>query len=439
MKRTIIAVLSIILIAFAFTACRPTTVVVPVPDPDTPNVTPNPPVTEKVEDVITVTEADKATQDFVTDFIGIKDALSEEHAGETISSGDITGVDLYTKVASVNGSVSSVSMFGKTFEYGDTITLDINNNAFYEDRVWYVDNGSLYLSNLGLFQAIATGSDVVVDGTTIFDFPSKSGATYTSVAEWADNAPANCTVTPREGTEFDVQVSVRNVPMYSWYDGQSADDIILGYVEYQYEDSSKDSWKLIIGSSAAEGEQPDNVNYFYGWGSGNDKYVESKETRTVVNTASVFDKDGTFKGTYSQTFNVTPVNYSARAGEDGENNDSYVKSISFDPGTGILTITADVDSMTAYESATEGQGTYKWIPVLFTTGFDTITENISVGGVNAKEADVTEAVSVGGEAGEFVYWVPCDKETIPANPVIVNDKNDVELFRINSIVINSSN
>ena len=95
MKRTIIAVLSIILIVFAFTACLPTTVIVPVPDPDNPIVTPDPdPEPEPEPDTPSLSGDTEKGEVFADSF----DADSSSYYNPTLINKNFKGPENYNMV-----------------------------------------------------------------------------------------------------------------------------------------------------------------------------------------------------------------------------------------------------------------------------------------------------------------------------------------------------
>ena len=443
MKKGIILVLSVLLILAFVPSCR--NQIIPIP----PYVSGGSggDTTPPVQVEISETEAKQEAMDFAVDLGAIKNNISAAHPGEDLDRTDFEeeNVSLYTNIGSINNAVSTVALAGKSFGVNDTIRLDINNDAFYVDNAWYIESGDLYLSNLALFYALATGSNVSVNGQTIYSFSEPTGTTYTSEAKWASNAPENCTVTPSSGDTFNVTVSARNVPMYSWVTGQTEKDVILGYVEYQYPNNpSKNSWKLIIGNGSGEGESQDNVNYFYGYGDDSEKYgsilvPSTAQNMIVINNGYVFDENGNFKGSFNQKYNVSPIIYSTKVGivSGYENNSNAVESILFENKT--LTITTNLNSMTEYQSDTPEQGSHKWLPVLVNTGFDTIEGNIKFNGQVGDKNAATEAKSVGGNDGDLVYWVPCDAKINDSTVnVTVTDNADHTLFQITKIVINDT-
>ena len=76
---------------------------------------------------------------------------------------------------------------------------------------------------------------------------------------------------------------------------------------------------------------------------------------------------------------------------------------------GMITVTADVDTLEASESSALGQGTHKWIGLGIGTGLTSVAL-AKYNGSQLTEADASEAVSVGlDQAGEFVLYIRADE------------------------------
>ena len=76
---------------------------------------------------------------------------------------------------------------------------------------------------------------------------------------------------------------------------------------------------------------------------------------------------------------------------------------------GVITVTADVDTLEASESSAPGQGTHKWIGLGIGTGLTSVAL-AKYNGSQLTEADATEAASVGlDQAGEFVLYIRADE------------------------------
>lgn len=97
-----------------------------------------------------------------------------------------------------------------------------------------------------------------------------------------------------------------------------------------------------------------------------------------------------------------------------EANMALVDSVSF--ADGVLTIAADIENMTVYESVA-GYGEHKWIGVMLTTGFDSIL-GISLNGTEFTQADVDEASRHSGSAGDFDLYVAAD--TIDGKSIVLS-------------------
>ena len=73
---------------------------------------------------------------------------------------------------------------------------------------------------------------------------------------------------------------------------------------------------------------------------------------------------------------------------------------------GKITVTVDVDALTAYEGAT-GYGNHKWIGFLVTTGFDSIV-GMTLNGSALTETDAQEASDHSGSAGDLSLYFAAD-------------------------------
>ena len=73
---------------------------------------------------------------------------------------------------------------------------------------------------------------------------------------------------------------------------------------------------------------------------------------------------------------------------------------------GKITVTVDVDALTAYEGAT-GYGNHKWIGFLITTGFDSIV-GMTLNGNTLTETDAQEATDHSGSAGDLSLYFAAD-------------------------------
>ena len=78
---------------------------------------------------------------------------------------------------------------------------------------------------------------------------------------------------------------------------------------------------------------------------------------------------------------------------------------------GIITITADMDSLQEFPSSVVAQGTHLWIGILITTGLSDITQ-IKYNGVQLTSGDATEAATCGGSAGDIVMWIKADEVAV---------------------------
>lgn len=98
-----------------------------------------------------------------------------------------------------------------------------------------------------------------------------------------------------------------------------------------------------------------------------------------------------------------------------EANNDQIQSITINSGT--VTITVDVDALTAFESSNPAQGTHKWLGIGIGTDVRDITK-LKYQGTNLEEADAEEATSVGLDPGFFILYLRADE--IGATPKVVN-------------------
>lgn len=73
---------------------------------------------------------------------------------------------------------------------------------------------------------------------------------------------------------------------------------------------------------------------------------------------------------------------------------------------GKITVTVDVDALTAYEGA-PGYGNHKWIGFLVTTGFGSIV-GMKLNGAALTETDAQEATDHSGSAGDLSLYFAAD-------------------------------
>ena len=92
------------------------------------------------------------------------------------------------------------------------------------------------------------------------------------------------------------------------------------------------------------------------------------------------------------------------SGKAGANNAKASAAID---GT-VITVTASLDELEAFDSSAPGQGVHKWIGLGVGTGLSSILLMTYNGGA-AEQADVDEASSVGLSEGEFVLWIRADE------------------------------
>lgn len=92
-------------------------------------------------------------------------------------------------------------------------------------------------------------------------------------------------------------------------------------------------------------------------------------------------------------------------------NQSKVSAVTI--ANNVISLSVDAEELVPFPSSNPAQGTHKWVGILISTGLTDITA-AKYNGVQLSEADVTEAASVGGTAGDIVMWLKCDEiATVP--------------------------
>ena len=105
-------------------------------------------------------------------------------------------------------------------------------------------------------------------------------------------------------------------------------------------------------------------------------------------------------------WNVSVSKISTPSGDDLIANQSKVTGIAIE--NNIITVSVPVKDLVAFPSSKPAQGTHKWVGMNITTGLSDITA-IKYNGSQLTAADVTEAATVGGSAGDIVMWLKCDE------------------------------
>lgn len=105
-------------------------------------------------------------------------------------------------------------------------------------------------------------------------------------------------------------------------------------------------------------------------------------------------------------WNVSVSKIATPSGDDLIANQSKVTGIAIEDN--IITVSVPVKELVAFPSSNPAQGTHKWIGMNITTGLSDITA-IRYNGSQLTSADVTEAATVGGSAGDIVMWLKCDE------------------------------
>ena len=115
------------------------------------------------------------------------------------------------------------------------------------------------------------------------------------------------------------------------------------------------------------------------------------------------------------TFDISVKAIPTKTEADLEFNHGKVKSITFEDNT--VTVTAPVAELKAFPSSNPEQGTHKWLGLCFTTGLASIIGAYFNETYAFAEADMTEATTCGGTAGDFVLWIKT--EEIAAAPRVI--------------------
>ena len=325
MKRILVILLASLML-FSFVACDDNTPTPPASEePDTPTVDPDTPVDPDIPSVSITgkTEVNEETVAAVTEFLTTFNSKLAEIQVAAGDDGNVTneelkavdGLDAYTKIGTVSGDLNSVELFGKSFDAEAEALIDINKNYFYRDKVWVLDEqDNLYVNTFYLFYSYAIGEPMTVNGSvSVYDFDGFETSSVDTHAKWADGAenssvkadPENSENGWEVGKEFNVVVGVTNKPMYSYYEGQTGDDLVLSYVEYKRasEDEPYSVKFAMLGASAA-GENANNVNYFYSWNAAG-TLPENASARQVTLTRVILKSDGAAI-TAPVVFNVSP-------------------------------------------------------------------------------------------------------------------------------------
>ena len=88
-------------------------------------------------------------------------------------------------------------------------------------------------------------------------------------------------------------------------------------------------------------------------------------------------------------------------------NHAKVTSVSYESGE--ITVTVDVDQLTAFPSSEPSQGTHKWIGLEVKTGAESIVGILYNGDYALTQGDADEAESVGCAAGSFVLYIRAEE------------------------------
>jgi hypothetical protein len=106
------------------------------------------------------------------------------------------------------------------------------------------------------------------------------------------------------------------------------------------------------------------------------------------------------------TWNVTVGKVPTPIGDDLIVNQDKVSSTEIDED--VITVTVDIDQLTAFSSASQAQGIHKWICMFITTGLPDITA-VKYNGSQLTAEDATDATAFGCSAGDIIMWLKCDE------------------------------
>ena len=210
-------------------------------------------------------------------------------------------VTAYLSFGKYDETVETVSMAGKDFSSGDEMQVSIGNNVFYRDKGWYVDgNGELMVNKVFMYASLAFGEDFEINGKAYEYILGLENADELELSyDWKD-APYSSIEDLGNG-EYDVVVGATNKPLYSAYESQADDDIILCITDYGMRDGSVTRQLALL-----TGEKSQFISYFYGWDTTMETIYNAYD-RDIVDKSLVFAADGSMKGMYSATYHVTPA------------------------------------------------------------------------------------------------------------------------------------
>lgn len=99
-----------------------------------------------------------------------------------------------------------------------------------------------------------------------------------------------------------------------------------------------------------------------------------------------------------------------------------------------ITVSAKLAEMQEFQS-TSGQGLAKWVGILISTGLDSI-EGVLYNGTALTSADVSEASSVGGAAGDIILWIKAEEVVNSPKNIILTDPSTNAVVSITVKVVN---
>ncbi len=177
-------------------------------------------------------------------------------------------LEYYVKLGKVENvtSVNTLTLGEMTFAKDQEISLSIGNSNFIKDKVWYVENGDIYVS--AVVVAFETKLNNTVKANSIVATINEdlaSPLTYTRVAGKTNKVVA----TAKEGStnEYDVTVSGGQTWLGFYYEGANEHDVVLTRKLYSFANGTK---SISYGLTEVELDKDDAENplaiYPIGWG-----------------------------------------------------------------------------------------------------------------------------------------------------------------------------
>ena len=260
-------------------------------------------------------EVKEALEEFFTEFGKVQGWDNASHStplyinSENLAnfSGWNNAMTAYLDFGAYPEAVDHVSILGKHFKDGNVMEVSIGNNVFYADAGWKMEDGHLLVNKLFMFASLMFDEGFGINGKTFdYDLGYGTSASLTTDNWWNMEASSNEYASAEDlgGGEWDIVVSTMNQPLYSSYDGQDDTDVILALTDYTEEGAATRQLALLTGESSQF------ISYFYGWKGTYEESVEKLMTandRDIADRGVVLASDGTVKGTYENTYHVSPA------------------------------------------------------------------------------------------------------------------------------------